>query len=190
MYCGSKVLITKDVNNINVESSFEKQIINLKSLAKAHLASGKDAEAHKIVRQIIGMNGADADIWYADFMLTLKEENYPFSGASESARTSYGNYASLSRCTNTMDELFYRELTGDETLGSILKLLYMSKKGLGTPISDRTVAKWCIKAAEMGDINSERELAEMYMAGKGVAKSEAEAARWFLESAKHGDAKS
>ncbi len=25
MYCGSRVLITKDVNNIHVESSFEKQ---------------------------------------------------------------------------------------------------------------------------------------------------------------------
>ena len=60
MYCGSRVLITKDVNNIHVESSFEKQIQNLKALAKAHMASGKEAEAHRVVKQIIGLNGADA----------------------------------------------------------------------------------------------------------------------------------
>ena len=190
MYCGSRVLITKDVNNIHVESSFEKQIQNLKALAKAHMASGKEAEAHRVVKQIIGLNGADADIWYADFILTLKEYDYPFKSCPESARTSYENFSSIAKSRSSMDSLYYRELANNKDVDSYRRLAYMAKYGIGIAASLEKSAEWRLKAARLGDVESKREVAKMCLSGKGLSKSDVEAARWFREAAMAGDPES
>lgn len=50
--------------------------------------------------------------------------------------------------------------------------------------------KWFLKAAQQGDISSQKELAERYFTGRDVAQNYREAFYWFLKAASLGDSSS
>ena len=76
MYCGSKVMITKDVNNINIEMSIKDQRNNLKPLALAFCQRGEFSKAEEITKKLISANAADSDIWLIDSICELVKSGY------------------------------------------------------------------------------------------------------------------
>ncbi len=75
MYCGSKVMITRDVNNINIEMSVKDQRASLKPLAVAYCKKGDYTQAEEITGKLISVNAADADIWIIDGLCRLMRDD-------------------------------------------------------------------------------------------------------------------
>ena len=61
--------------------------------------------------------------------------------------------------------------------------------GNGVPQNFQEALKWYRTSAELGDINAQRILGEMYLKGQNVQKDDAEAANWFGKAARQGDPK-
>ncbi|MBR7005913.1 MAG: hypothetical protein IKH98_03260 [Candidatus Methanomethylophilaceae archaeon] len=91
MYCGSKVLITKDVNHINIEMSVKDQRASLKPLATAYCQQGEFSRAEEMTKKLILINAADADIWRIDGVCELMKSDYPFCDPPEPAKRSLEN---------------------------------------------------------------------------------------------------
>ncbi len=91
MYCGTKVMITRDVNNITVEMSVKDQRASLKPLAAAYCEKGEFDRAEEMTNTLISMNAADADIWRIDGICELMRSDYPFVDPPEQARRSLEN---------------------------------------------------------------------------------------------------
>jgi DNA-directed RNA polymerase subunit RPC12/RpoP len=85
MYCGSKVMIARDVNNISVEMSVKDQRASLKPLATAFCQRGEFSKAEEITKKLIAANAADADIWRIDGACELLKSDYPFANPSGQA---------------------------------------------------------------------------------------------------------
>ncbi|MBO4569216.1 MAG: hypothetical protein J5674_04580 [Candidatus Methanomethylophilaceae archaeon] len=63
VYCGTKIMIRRDTPPA---SSLDGQVANLKPLMESYLGEGDLGRAQEYARSIIAINGADADVWYAD----------------------------------------------------------------------------------------------------------------------------
>ena len=96
MYCGSKVMITRDVNHINIEMSVKDQRASLKPLAAAYCQKGEFSKAEEMTKKLILINAADADIWRIDGICELMKSDYPFSNPPEAAERSLENSCVLS----------------------------------------------------------------------------------------------
>jgi DNA-directed RNA polymerase subunit RPC12/RpoP len=96
MYCGTKVTITRDVNNITVEMSVKEQRASLKPLAAAYCEKGEFDRAEEMTNNLIAINAADADIWRIDGVCELMKSDYPFVDPPEQARRSLENSCVLS----------------------------------------------------------------------------------------------
>ena len=96
MYCGTKVMITRDVNNITVEMSVKDQRASLKPLAAAYCEKGEFDRAEEMTRKLIAINAADADIWRIDGICGLMKSDYPYVDPPEQARRSLENSCVLS----------------------------------------------------------------------------------------------
>ena len=96
MYCGSKVLVTKDVNHINIEMSVKEQRASLKPLAAAYCQKGEFDKALEMTKNLISINAADADIWRIDGVCELMKSDFPISDPPENAVRSLENSCILS----------------------------------------------------------------------------------------------
>ena len=96
MYCGSKVMITRDVNNITVEMSVKDQRASLKPLAAAYCEKGEFEKAEEMTGKLISINAADADIWLIDGICGLLKSDYPYGDAPSQAMRSLENSCILS----------------------------------------------------------------------------------------------
>ncbi len=63
-------------------------------------------------------------------------------------------------------------------------------EGTGGAKNPALAAQWFRKAADMGLVDSQYNLARLYEGGFGVAQSASEAYRWYLIAARSGDAES
>ena len=63
MYCGTKVLIKQDINNINVQTSFSEQISRMKVSMGQLFSAGRYDDALELADQIISMKCTDPDVW-------------------------------------------------------------------------------------------------------------------------------
>ncbi len=91
MYCGSKVVVTKDVNNITIEMSVKDQRASLKPLAVAYCQKGEFDKAEEMTNTLISINAADADIWRIDGVCELMKSDYPYVDPPEQAKRSLEN---------------------------------------------------------------------------------------------------
>lgn len=110
MYCGTKVMITRDVNNITVEMSVKDQRASLKPLAAAYCEKGEFDRAEEMTRKLIAINAADADIWRIDGICELMKSDYPVVKAPDNAVRSIENgfiLAGLPFSKDQMDFLIF-----------------------------------------------------------------------------------
>ncbi len=103
MYCGTKVMITKDVNNITVEMSVKDQRASLKPLAAAYCEKGEFERAEEMTNTLISLNAADADIWRIDGMCELMKSDYPFVDIPDQAKRSLENSCVLTGVNYSKD---------------------------------------------------------------------------------------
>ena len=96
VYCGSKVMITRDVNHINIEMSVKDQRASLKPLAAAYCQKGEFDRAKEMTQRLIAINAADADIWRIDGLCDLMKSEYPYEEPPEQAVRSLENSCVLS----------------------------------------------------------------------------------------------
>lgn len=61
-------------------------------------------------------------------------------------------------------------------------------QGLGVPRDDAKAVGLLERAASLGDLTAQVNLAKMYEYGLSVAQSDARSAHWYLEAARQGDA--
>lgn len=76
----------------------------------------------------------------------------------------------------------------DPTRLSVIKALsdyYMDRKTSDKDLSQS--AEWCLKAAKLGDSDSQRDIADMYSYGDGVPENHYLAVKWYREAAKNGN---
>lgn len=64
IYCGTKILIQQDVNNINVNVSYSEQANAMKRSMKAQYQAGRFHSSLELADQIISLNSADPEIWF------------------------------------------------------------------------------------------------------------------------------
>ena len=120
MYCGSKVMITKDVNNINIEMSVKDQRASLKPLAMAFCQKGEFSKAEEITKKLIAVNAADADIWRIDGICELIKSDYPFSDIPDQASKSLEYACVLSGMAfgkEHVEEMALKALSGPSKMG-------------------------------------------------------------------------
>ncbi len=136
MYCGSKVMMTRDVNNISVEMSVKDQRASLKPLAAAFCRKGEYAKAQEITKRLIDANAADAEIWRIDGICRLMGKD--IEGALASIEK-----ASILSGSDSLEDAF--DAVADECLASPVssgdkkawKTLILAYSRIGTPDSDR-----------------------------------------------------
>lgn len=76
IYCGSKIKIQQDINNINISVSLREQVGNLKQLMIGHYVATRYDDALELAQKIIELNGADADVWYLAAQCILNKSDY------------------------------------------------------------------------------------------------------------------
>ena len=74
MYCGTKILIQQDVNNINVNVSYSEQTRTMKNSMAAQYKAARYDSALELADQIISLNSADPEVWFcaADCLIRVK----------------------------------------------------------------------------------------------------------------------
>ena len=110
LYCGTKIMVTKDVNNINIEMSVKDQRASLKPLALAYCQKGEFDKALETTKTLISINAADADIWRIDGICELMKSDYPVVKAPDNAVRSIENgfiLAGLPFSKDQMDFLIF-----------------------------------------------------------------------------------
>lgn len=84
MYCGTKILIQQDVNNINVNVTYWEQTKAMKNSMTAQYKAARFDSALELADQIVSLNSADPEVWFcaADCLIRvcgipgiLEEEN-------------------------------------------------------------------------------------------------------------------
>ena len=103
MFCGTKVMITRDVNNITVEMSVKDQRASLKPLAAAYCEKGEYETAEEMTNKLIAINAADADIWRIDGICELMRSDYPYADVPAQAKRSLENSCLLSGMNYSRD---------------------------------------------------------------------------------------
>ena len=78
---------------------------------------------------------------------------------------------------------------GDPAAQFNLGLLF--RYGKGRPVDAKVAAEWCLKAADVGFLPAQYEMAKMYEAGEGVRRNVVEAYKWYKLAAeqRYKDAK-
>jgi len=144
MYCGSKVMITRDVNNISIEMSVKDQRSSLKPLAVAYCKKREFAKAEEITRKLVSVNAADADIW------TIDGQCHIMSGDVDGGLGSLEKGAILSgsgSLEDAFDVVADGCLTGPASEGdrNAMKVLIMAYSRISTPNSGRKALTWYLR---------------------------------------------
>ena len=71
---------------------------------------------------------------------------------------------------------------------ALFEIAYGYDTGKGSEKNDQLAARWYLKAAVLGHVASQRNLAGMYGSGRGVPRSVSTARYWFTAAARQGDA--
>ncbi len=153
MYCGSKVMITRDVNYINIEMSVKDQRANLKPLALAYCKRGEFDKAEDITRQLVFANAADAEIWIIDGVCRL------MSGDADGGLKSIekGSILSGSRSLeDTLDAYIVGPASeGDKNAAKALAEIYAR---IGSPESERKAVAWYFSHIGNGPSNGNQKI--------------------------------
>lgn len=86
---------------------------------------------------------------------------------------------------------FWRALQDTEVPAdpkAIFELAYRFDIGLGGKKDEALAVRWYLRAAELGYVAAQRNLAGMYAAGRGVPRNDETARHWFTAAANGGDA--
>ena len=64
----------------------------------------------------------------------------------------------------------------------------MHANGKGTAQDFKEAIEWYKKSAELGNVNAQYNLANLYLRGQGAAQNDKLAFSWFIKAAEQGDA--
>ena len=76
VYCGTKIMIQQEINNIHITMGIGEQVANLKVLMTGHYQAGRYGESYELAGKIINLNVADLDVWYIATISLLKSCTY------------------------------------------------------------------------------------------------------------------
>lgn len=110
MYCGTKVMIQKEIK-ISVASAVKDQQSNINPIIVKSFQDGKIEKTLEFINKLISENAADADVWYMHGMCQVAlpkqytyndwhwnriECDYFLESLPEEAISSFDNYSALS----------------------------------------------------------------------------------------------
>lgn len=104
LYCGTKIMVQKDVK---AESSVSAQLSNLKPIVEKSFQDGKLEKSLEYSDRLISENAADADVWYMRGICLALRDGFRIDGDRDSkesyslkptkeAMSCFYNYAALS----------------------------------------------------------------------------------------------
>lgn len=104
MYCGSKIMIQQEINNINITMGISEQVANLKNLMAMHFQAGNHFDALDAARKIIELHGADKDVWYVAGVSLIRSGTFEDIGRRRSELESYfSNHAVLAGVSSQLE---------------------------------------------------------------------------------------
>ncbi len=157
MYCGSKVMITRDVNNISIEMSVKDQRECLKPLAVAYCKKGEFDKATDIARKLVSANAADADIWAIDGLCRLMSEDIDGGLESLEKVAILSGSGSLEDAIDAVEDGYLVDPVskGDR---KAMKALAEAYSRIGTPVSDRKIVERYFSYLDCSSLESDSKI--------------------------------